>query len=457
LEVSNIDLGRRARSLRLDTLVRLRWLAVAGQITAVLLTHFLLRFQLPLGPALAAISISAWLNLGLKVRYPVTQRLDDRAAFVLLAYDVLQLSCLLFLTGGLENPFSVLFLAPVMISAVSLSGPWTLRLTFVMIAAATTLVFFHLPLPWYADRRLSLPIAYVGGIWLALVLGAGFIGVYAIRVAEEARQLADALAATELVLAREQHLTQLDGLAAAAAHELGTPLATITLVVNEMLKATPDWGHLQDDVALLAQETQRCRQILAKIASLGDDATTMLDEMTLGHLLEEVVQPERDFGVAVEVSAIGEDLEPVCRRNPGILYGLGNLVENAIDFARSMVRIKAEWSCDVVRIGIADDGPGFSPDVLARVGEPYVTSRDLQRRFKSEEGSGLGLGLFIAKTLLERSGATVSTANALVPEVGARVVVSWPRALFERGRAPATRQAEIEPRPTYNEDARIHP
>ena len=457
VKLSEVDLGRRARSLRVDTLVRLRWLAVAGQSAAVLTTHYGLGFNLPLGATLLAIGFSAWLNLGLRMHYPVSHRLDDRAAFALLAYDVIQLSCLLFLTGGLENPFSVLFLAPVMISAVSLSGPWTLGLTLIMVLAATGLAFVHLPLPWYADMALTLPIAYVGGIWLALVLGAAFIGVYALRVAEEARQLSDALAATELVLAREQHLTQLDGLAAAAAHELGTPLATITLVVNEMSKIAPLEGTLKEDIALLAQEAQRCRRILSKIASLGDETATMLDEMTLGHLLEEVVQPQRDFGVGVEVANSGVGHEPICRRNPGMLYGLGNLVENAIDFARSAVRIDAYWSNEAVRIAIADDGPGFSPDVLARVGEPYVTTRGPQRRSKSEEGAGLGLGLFIAKTLLERSGAVVSTANALPPETGARVIVSWPRSLFERGRASPAREAEMEPQSSYNASPRTEP
>ena len=452
MNVTEIDLGRRARSLRLDTLVRLRWLAIAGQSLAVLATRYVFHFDLPIEAALAAISVSAWLNLGLKFRYPVTQRLTDPAAFLLLGYDVLQLSFLLFLTGGLENPFAVLFLAPVMISAVSLSGPWTLRLICIMILSASGLVFVHLPLPWYPDRKLSLPIAYVGAIWLALVLGAGFIGLYAIRVAEEARQLADALAATELVLAREQHLTQLDGLAAAAAHELGTPLATITLVVAEMLKLVPKHGQLSDDVSLLAQEAKRCRQILSKIASLGDENATMLDEMTLQHLLEEVAQPQRNFGVAVEAEAHGVGPEPVCRRNPGMLYGLGNLVENAIDFAKSSVRIQAEWSTESVRVSIQDDGPGFPQDILARVGEPYVTGRRSERRFKSEDGSGLGLGLFIAMTLLERSGAAISVANRPSPETGARAVVTWPRSLFER--IPPGGAIETESRPTYSEDLR---
>lgn len=244
--------------------------------------------------------------------------------------------------------------------------------------------------------------------------------------------LSDALAATELVLAREQHLTQLDGLAAAAAHELGTPLATITLVVKEMLRHGAQEGPFGDDVRLVAQEVQRCRTILSKIASLGDQDGGMFDEMSLMHLVEEVVSPHRDFGVDLLIATDGLGPEPMCRRNPGMVYGLGNLVENALDFARSEVRIQAAWDEATVSLTIEDNGPGFSPDVLMRLGEPYVTSRGSGRRAKSEEASGLGLGLFIAKTLLERSGASVTPGNVDMPGGGAMVRVVWPRAIFER-------------------------
>ena len=420
--------------MRVDTIVRLRWLAIAGQSAAVIGTHYLLGFPLPFGVCFLAIAASAWLNIGLRLRFPVSQRLDDGAASALLACDLLQLSGLLYLTGGLENPFAMLFLAPIMISAVSLSGRWTLVLAALMVAAATFLAFHHLPLPWFSADPLSLPIVYVAGIWLAIVLGAAFTGIYAWRVAEEARKLSDALAATELVLAREQHLTQLDGLAAAAAHELGTPLATIALVVKEISNFVAGQGPLAEDITLLSQEVQRCRTILGKLASLGDETATMLDDMTVGHLLAEVVDPQRHSGVDLRLTKDSAGPEPVCRRNPGILYGLGNLIENAIDFARTEVRIDADWTVDFVSIKIEDDGPGFSPDVVMRLGEPYVTSRTSQRRVKSEDGAGLGLGLFIAKTLLERSGANVTTANIDPPETGARVVITWPRQVFERSR-----------------------
>jgi two-component system sensor histidine kinase RegB len=433
-EHSDIGLGRRARRLRVDTIVRLRWLAIAGQSAAVVATHYVLGFPLPFGFCFLAIAASAWLNIGLRLRFTISQRLDDGPASVLLACDLLQFSSLLYLTGGLENPFAMLFLAPVMISAVSLSGRWTLVLALLMVGAATVLAFHHLPLPWFPGDPLSLPILYVAGIWLAIVLGAAFTGIYAWRVAEEAGKLSDALAATELVLAREQHLTQLDGLAAAAAHELGTPLATIALVVKEISNLVAGKGPLAEDIALLGQEVQRCRAILAKLASLGDETTPMLDDMTLGHLLAEVVDPRRHFGIDVRIAKGSAGPEPVCRRNPGLLYGLGNLVENAIDFAHSEVRIEADWTADFVSIRIEDDGPGFSPDVVMRLGEPYVTSRAPQRRAKSEDGAGLGLGLFIAKTLLERSGASVTTTNVEPPATGARVVITWPRQVFERGR-----------------------
>ncbi len=440
-DLTNIDLGGPARRLRVDTLSRLRWLAIAGQTAAVLFTRFGLGFALPLGWCLFVVGLSALVNVFLRVRFRVSHRLNEAPATVLLGYDLVQLSALLFLTGGLENPFSMLFLAPVMISAASLSPLRTLLLGSLTGAGATILVRWHLPLPWYPSEVLTIPVLYTTGVWLAVVLGVAFIGIYGSRVAEEARQLSDALAATELVLAREQHLTQIDGLAAAAAHELGTPLATITLVIKELLTLVgvsgPTIGtkDICDDLALLEQEAKRCRSILSTIASLGGEQAGPMVEMTISHLLEEVVGPQREFGVEVNVMARGVGPEPVAARNAAVLYGLGNLVENAIDFAKDAVRVEANWTFESVTVAIRDDGPGFSSEILSRVGEPYVTSRGSGRRAKSEEGSGLGLGLFIAKTLLERSGATVGIANVgPAHRTGAIVTVSWPRSAFERDR-----------------------
>ncbi len=427
----------KARRLRLDTLTGLRWLAVGGQSAAILVTHFWLGFELPAAVAFSVVAASAWLNILLRIKYPVNHRLEDGPATLLLAYDIVQLTVLLYLTGGLLNPFAVLFLAPVTIAAVSLPKRRITALLALMIGAATLLAFFHLPLPWYSRAGLELPFLFVAGVWLALVLGASFVAVYASRVSSEARLLADALTATELVLAREQHLTQLDGIAAAVAHELGTPLATVTLVVKEIQKQLPGDSYLKEDIDLLAQEVHRCRTILGKLSSLGDETDGMWASHTLSHLLDEVVEPSRNFGVVINIENTGEGPEPVCRRNPGILYGLGNLTENAIDFAETTVTIQAAWTSARVKISIRDDGPGFSQDILTRLGEPYVTTRGAaDRRAKSQETPGLGLGLFVAKTLLERSGAVLMMSNAPPPAMGAWIDVIWSRPDFERDTRP---------------------
>ena len=421
--------GREARRLKLDTLVRLRWLAVTGQGVAVALVHFHLGFRLPFAACLTVIAVSAALNVWLQIRRPASYRLSDDFATGLLAFDIVQLSLLLYLTGGLQNPFCLLLLAPVLISAASLSPMRTLGLGLFAAGFATVLARYHLKLPWAAGG-LELPWMYVLGIWAAILLGLAFTSVFAYRIAEEARQLGDALAATELVLAREQHLSQLDGLAAAAAHELGTPLATIRLVVKELAREVGPDGPIAEDVALLRDEVERCRVILSKLTSLGDDdGAGFFATMSIGQLLEEVAGPDRAGDVEIDVSRGGEGPEPLCRRSPGLIYGLGNLLDNAVDFAASKVVMSARWTAETVSIELRDDGPGFAPEVLLRIGEPYVTTRG---RGRDGEGSGLGLGLFIAKTLIERSRGQLALSNAAAPAGGAVARIVWSREEFER-------------------------
>ncbi|HEY6702920.1 MAG TPA: ActS/PrrB/RegB family redox-sensitive histidine kinase [Xanthobacteraceae bacterium] len=433
---------RTGRSVRLDTLVRLRWLAVVGQTTAVLVVYFGLDYELPIWACLAVIALAAWLNVALRIRFPMTQRLEpDRAAW-LLAFDIAELAVLLFFTGGLQNPFAFLFLGPVLISATALPPQMTLMLGGFAIACATVLVFVHDPLPWDNEPPLELPAVYVMGVWLSILLSIAFIGLHAWQITEESRQLADALAATELVLAREQHLSQLDGLAAAAAHELGTPLATITLIAKELQLAIKPNSEHAEDVRLLNEQAKRCRAILSKLTELSSGDP--FDRMKLSTLIEEVVAPHRNFGVAIDVAlAAGGTAEPIGGRNPAILYGLGNLLENAVDFAHERVEVAAAWSGQEVAVTITDDGPGFAPEIMERIGEPYVTSRRRERQSadgdaSGHEASGLGLGFFIAKTLLERSGATLDFENRSFPDRGAVVRVHWQRSDFERSMAFAS-------------------
>ncbi|WP_311030710.1 ActS/PrrB/RegB family redox-sensitive histidine kinase [Mesorhizobium koreense] len=415
--------------LRLTTLIRLRWMAIVGQSAAVIVVAYVLRFPVPVSLCFALIACAAWLNLFLAFRYPATQRLGPGSAFAILIFDALQLAGLLYVTGGLTNPFSVLMAVPVVISATSLSLRLTILLGVVTIGAATLLAFLHYPLPWFPDSELRMPFIYVAGMWMAVVSSIAFTGLYAWRVAEEARLLATALSATELVLQREQHLSALDGLAAAAAHELGTPLATIALVAKEMERALGQDARYSEDVTLLRSQSERCREILKRLTSLSSEGEAHMARLPITSLIEEVTAPHRDFGIAIKLEP-GERIgaEPVARRNPGVLYGLGNIVENAVDFARERVTVRWRWNEETVSIDVIDDGPGFPPEILDRIGEPYMTTRHA-----SEEGGGLGLGLFIAKTLVERSGATIRFTNSAKPGMGATVGIVWPRNLFVAG------------------------
>jgi two-component system sensor histidine kinase RegB len=418
------------RNVRLDTLLRLRWLAIIGQTTAVLVVNYAIEFPLPIWACLAVIALSAWLNTALRVRFSMTQRLEPERAAWLLAFDIAELAVLLFLTGGLENPFAFLFLAPVLLSATALPPRITIMLGVFAVLCATVLVFVHYPLPWDADDPLELPWIYLLGVWLSILLAIGFIGVYAWQITEESRQIAEALAATELVLAREQHLSQLDGLAAAAAHELGTPLSTISVVVKELELALEANSPHIDDVRLLREQSQRCRDILSKLTELS--AGEPFDRIPLPALIEEVVAPHRNFGIAIDVALQHSSGAPMGGRNPAILYGLGNILENAVDFAQGRVEVTADWSDEDVAVTISDDGPGFAPEVMDRIGEPYVRSSKRRRMNAGSETTGLGLGFFIAKTLLERSGATIAFENRSFPDRGAVIRVRWGRSDFER-------------------------
>jgi two-component system, sensor histidine kinase RegB len=431
------DFRHPRRYVRLDTILRLRWLAVLGQLVAIFIVVQGLEFDVEVAPCVTIIGFSALLNLALQIAFNPMQRLEPASAAALLALNIIELAGLLFFTGGLENPFSFLFLAPVLISATALPIRLTITLGILAVACASLLVFLHLPLPWDSDEPLELPPIYLFGVWLSIAVAIGVTSLYAFQVAEEARKLADALAATELVLTREQHLTQLDGLAAAAAHELGTPLSTIFLISRELEGTVPDDSPFAADLKTLREQAQRCRDILAKITQLSSTGAPF-DRMPLSTLIEEIVAPHRDFGIAIKVRiAVAATHEPAAWRNPAILYGIGNILENAVDFARATVEVNAWWNTETVEIVISDDGPGIAPDLLKRIGEPYLSRRRGTDEAQSEH-RGLGLGVFIARTLLERTGAKVSFTNRTFPDHGAVVQITWPRRRFEASESTAT-------------------
>jgi two-component system sensor histidine kinase RegB len=424
--------------LRLHTIIRLRWVAVLGQLAAILTVSLGLGFYVPIGACLTVIALSAWLNVFLAIWYPSRHRLSISYATGLLAYDIVQLAALLFLTGGMDNPFAMLMVAPVTVSAATLPLRNTIVLGLLALACAAGLVVAHEPLPWHPGVTLELPFIYKLGAFAALCVSTTFIGLYAWRLSKESRQMSTALAATDIVLAREQRLHALDGLAAAAAHELGTPLSTIVLVTKELEHTVGSDNPIAEDIALLKSQALRCREILQKLTRHPSEEDPMHARVSVHDMLEEASRPYRDR-IAIKITAAPDSETAETKRNqadverrPGVIYGLGNIIENATEFARSQVDVSAEWGQAGLVVTIADDGPGFPEEVMDNIGEPYVTTRPAERsdRPVKEDSTGLGLGFFIAKTLLERSGATVSLANRSGKRTGAIVTVAWPRSFI---------------------------
>ncbi len=411
-------------AMRLRTLVLIRWFALAGQAVTVLAVLLWLGFEMPIGLVMLAITVSGWLNVWLSLRYPATHRIGITAATLNFAFDMVQLGIVLALTGGLENPFAVVMVAPVIVSATALGAKPTAILAGIATILLTVLAIIHLPLPWSGPSPV-LPGQYVAGIWTALVVTMVFIAAYAWRVAGEARRMSEALTATQLALAREQRLSALGGLAAAAAHELGTPLGTIAVIARELEHDLTEPGALAEDITVLRAQADRCREILAQLTKPGaEQEDALLGRQPAGILVETIAEPYASMRPDVEIvtSGGGEGPEPTIPRLPEIVHGIGNFVANAVRFAESRVDLTLIWTPGHLTLTIRDDGPGFSPEIFGALGEPYVSSR------RDDDEASMGLGIFIAKTLLEHTGARVAFANR---KSGAEVRLDWSRQRME--------------------------
>ncbi len=430
--------------MRLRTLLVLRWLAILGQTATVVVASFYMGLRVELGMCFLAIGASVLSNMVAMAVFPANQRLRDSDAMLTLLFDLTQLSFLLFLTGGLNNPFALLVMAPVTISATALTLRSTLILGGVAVVLITLVSFFYLPLRQGNGDIIQLPTEILFGFWIAIVIGIVFLSGYARRVALEVQAMSQALLATQEALAREQKLTDLGGVVAAAAHELGTPLATIMMAATELVEDLADMPDLAEDARLIREQTDRCRDILRDMGRAGKDDLHMRSA-PLGAVVREAAEPHGDRGVTLNFDFhdwyASEASQPVIYRRPEIIHGIRNLVQNAVDFAKEDVWIEGNWGDDLIRLTFTDDGDGFAPDMLGRLGDPFFRRRKTAREKAVRLGyEGMGLGLFIAKTLLERSGATIEFRNGLDPFLleeesgqgrGAIVEVTWPAKAIE--------------------------
>jgi len=438
---TNPQLGLNQRQIRGEwvrqqTLVFLRWLAIAGQSIAVIVAVQLLDLQLNLWLCIAAISASALFNLYLTFTVESAQRLSANEALLGLGFDLCQLLVMLYLTGGLSNPFAFLLLAPITISATTLRLNATLFLECLAIMGITVLVYIHQPLVFSDGKLLALPQLLVWGMWAALLIGFLFVATYARRVTVEIYSMSEALAATQMALDREHKLTLLGGVVSAAAHEMGTPLATIKMVATELEEELSENPELRDDAILVKQQAERLSQILKDMGQSGKQ-DLHIQFAPFSSVVEEAAEPHKDRGKTVEISTRSTAKMPDIPRSPEIVHGLRNLIQNAVDFADETVWIDLKWDADMLLFHIVDDGPGFPYELMGRIGDPMVRRYRPALEKSRPEYEGMGLGLFIARIMLERSGASLTFDNAIEKsksdkKLGASVKVQWPIAAVKK-------------------------
>lgn len=446
----------RSEWVRLRTLINLRWLAIGGQSAAVLFADLQLNLSLPIVFCILAIGASIVFNIASTLVYPENKRLSERETMLTLLFDLAQLVFLLFLTGGLNNPFALLILAPVTISATALRQNSTIFLGLMAIFLISVVANFNLPLRTHQGFILRMPDVFVTGFWISLVIGIVFLAAYARRVTLETYSMSRALVATQMALSREQKLTDLGGVVAAAAHELGTPLATIKLVSTELVDELADLPDLRADAELIREQADRCRDILRDMGRIGNE-DQHLKRAPLSAVIHEAAEPHENRGKTVHFSCKSveglEEGQPQILRMPEIIHGVRNLVQNAVDFAQAHVWVDAVWSDDRIVLTVRDDGRGYPADLIGRIGDPFVRRRKGQQSSERPGYEGMGLGLFIAKTLLQRSGAELTFANggnANLPSVkdgagiGAIVQVIWPAARITKTDAPTGKNRPLE-------------
>lgn len=436
--------ARIARSdwVRLRTLILLRWMAVAGQVGAILVAWKYYDIDLDVTLCLVVVGAAVAVNFVTMFVYPENKRLTETEAMLTLLFDTAQLSLLLYLTGGLNNPFALLILAPATIAATALQSRATVFVGSVTIALVSLIAFTHRPLKMIDGTAIEVPGVFGFGFWLAIVIGVVFLGLYARRVASEIHSMGDALLATQMALSREQKLTDLGGVVAAAAHELGTPLATIKMVSAELADELEGQPVLREDAELIRQQADRCRDILRSMGRAGKD-DLHLRFAPLSAVIREAAEPHLHRGKVLHFD-IGDvpgqaGAQPTIRRHPEIIHGLRNLVQNGVDFARANVWVDVATTSTHISVHIADDGAGFPPHLIGRIGDPLMPRRRDDDRSRLGY-DGMGLGLFIAKTLLERTGARLTFRNGADPflaederpeRCGALITVTWPRNAIE--------------------------
>jgi|TARA_B110000027_G_C16093395_1_gene289572 two-component system, sensor histidine kinase RegB len=396
-------LFRLEENLHLDkkTLVILRWIAIIGQLIAINFVYYYLKLELPIIAVHTVVLVGLITNLILQFKIKENQLKDLYSGFFLI-YDLFQLTFLLYLTGGITNPFSFLMIVPSIFSSTFLSMGTTIILGTLTIILLFFLKNFHEVLPGLDVYRFSFPEYYLEGILISIIIGLIFLSYFGIRFSGETKKRSEALEKLQQVMAREYQLDSLGGLAAAAAHSLGTPLATISVVAKELKKEIGDKSKHAKDLELLVSQSKRCSDILRRISRKEIEDDQFINIVKVEDLLEEIIISFKET-TDVKIDLISdEDKNKInIKRAPELVYGLRNFIGNAVKFSKSRVEITLRSDEKAIEIKINDDGPGIPEDIITKVGEPYIKSRSKELN----SNSGLGLGTFLGKTLLEKKNA----------------------------------------------------
>ena len=415
-------LFRTKENLNLDkrTLTILRYIAIFGQFFAINIVYFYLSLPFPIELSYLIIFIGLLTNIYLQFGIKINQ-LKDLYAAIFLIYDLIQLSFLLYLTGGIFNPFSFLLIIPAIVSSTFLSMGTTIILGLVTSLLLFIISFFYLPLPGEDMNLLHFPDFYKIGIIISILIGLMFLSYFGIRFAGETKKRSEALYRLQEVISKEYELESLGGQAAAAAHSLGTPLATIAVVAKELKKEIGDNKDISKDIDLLISQTKRCSEILKQISKKQIKEDVFLSSIKFEDLLQEIINSFKETSAKKIDLILDNDNNKInIERTPEIIYGLRNFIGNAVKFSKSKVKISLKSDPNEIEIKINDDGPGIPDDIIKKIGEPYIKSKSIELN----ANSGLGLGTFLGKTLLERQGANLSfRRNSDLG--GALVIISW--------------------------------
>ena len=399
-------LFRLGENLNLDrkTLIILRWIAIVGQLSAIALVYFYLKLEFPIIICISVIFIGLLTNLFLQFRVK-SVLIKDFYASLYLMYDLAQLAFLLYLTGGISNPFSILMIVPAIVSSTFLSMGTTIILIILTIFFLFLLTIFHYPLPGIHEDSITFPKLYLTGYFIALMISLIFICYFGIRFSGESKRRSEAVNKLQEVVAKEYELESLGGQAAAAAHSLGTPLATISVVSKELKKELGGNKEISKDIDLLISQTKRCGEILKQISKKQIKDDSFLSKTKLENLLDEIIETFKETSSKSILLDTHKDMNKInIQRSPELIYGLRNFIGNAVKFSKSTVEIKVISNSLNLEVLVNDDGPGFPNDIKEILGEPYIKSKSNE----VSSNTGTGLGTFLGKTLLERKSARLS-------------------------------------------------